>query len=255
MMSVYMLGINVLSFKFVFVMLPSYFMDGWFIAQFLRTLLTGERWPRKIPSEPTQEQISFLLWRARGILAAILCFVLIMVIQGGALVFLTDIQTSILSRPQATPPEGSLMMLFLGVVLMLFSIWSFRLLWLYIPLIILTPLGGFLKEIRGFMTSVYMIGVWVMSVVPIMFFVLFIAGFFIGADSNLSKNSSGELKELTVWSPMDSPSIIGFLAVLWRVIGEVVSTVIVATAMAYAMKDILIKYGAKPIFKEPNRQL
>ena len=232
---VYAMEIELLSLRHVLFMVPSYIVEGWMIGQFLRTLLTGERWPMKIPKSPTKEQIGFMLWRARGILGVILCFTLVMLIQGGAAVYMTDLKELLEVEPRDTPTASSFPLLVAAFALMFFTIWIFRLVWIYIPLAVLMPMGTFLKEIKGIMTSVYMAGVWLLSIVPVMFVVMLFSGlFFGGGDGSLS-------------------GISGFLTIMLHVFGELLSQIVAITAMAYAFKAILIKYGATPIFNEPAK--
>ena len=46
-----------------------------------------------------------------------------------------------------------------------------------------------------------------------------------------------------------------FITIFIYVVGEVAIQIVTVTALAYALKDVLIKYGAKPIFIEPERPL
>lgn len=234
--AVYISGIDVLSFYYIIAMLPSYFVEGWFIAQFLRTLLTGERWPMRLSNPPTDNEMRFMFVRARGILSCILCFTLIMMLHGGATVALTNLKEIMELNAETPPTSGSFPVLLAGIGLMIFSIWAFRTLWLYIPLVILAPLGAFMRDIKGMMTSVYMMAIWVMTVVPIMFVVMLFSTILLGENSLSS-----------------APSIAAFLTIGVHVIGEILSHTIAVTAIAYAYKGILIKYGAKPIFIEPEK--
>ncbi len=236
--AIYTLEIDILSLRHILIMLPSYFAQGWMIAQFLRTLLTGERWPIQISNTPTAEEIIFIVWRAQGILAGILGFVLIIMIQGGFVVFLSDIREALELNPNKTPSQGHSMLLMVSVALMVFMVWTFRLIWLYIPLVILAPVKNVLRDIRGFKTSLYMIGVWLMSTIPVMFILLLLSALFL-------ESGQGSLTS--------APSFLGFLTIFLHVIGEITSHILVATAMTYAFKNVLIKYGATPIFNEPDK--
>ena len=231
---IYAMEIELLSLRHVLCMVPSYIVEGWMIGQFLRTLMTGERWPMKIPKSPTKEHIGFMLWRTRGILGVILCFTLIMLIQGGMAVYMTDLKELLEIEPRDTPTASSFPIFIAALAMMFFTIWAFRLVWIYLPLAILMPMGTFLKEIKGIMTSVYMAGVWILSIVPVMFVVMVVSGLFGGGDGSLT-------------------GISGFLTIMLHVIGEVAAQLVAITAMTYAFKNILIKHGAKPIFSEPSK--
>ena len=236
--AIYTMDMDSVTLRHVLVMLPAYFFEGWMIAQFLRTLLTGERWPMRVANEPTKQQMEFILWRARGILAGILCFVLIVMIQGGLAVLMDSIRQMVAVDPAQSQGGGSIMFLLLGVVMMVATIWMFRLVWLYIPLVILTPIKPFLNDIKGMMTSVYMIGLWILSVVPLMFVTMLLSGLLLGGSPETA---------------IENATIQGFLTIILHVIGQFIVQIISITAMAHALKDVLVKYGAKPIFIEPEK--
>ncbi len=226
----------------VLIMLPSYFFEGWMIAQFVRTLLTGEKWPMRISANPSKDQMAFVYSRARGLLAAIICFVLIMMFQSGSAVLLESMQHMTAVDPKTTSGGASMLFLFLGIVLMLATIWAFRLVWLYIPLVILAPIKPVLYHLRGMMTSLYMIGVWVMAVVPVMFVTLMLSGLLMGGAS-VSEQSAA----------LEGGTMQEFMVIIFHVVGQSIAQIISVASMTYVFKDILVKYGAKPIFSEPNK--
>lgn len=239
-MAVFTLDIPLMSFQHVLIMVPSYFVEGWFLAQFLRTILTGERWPMKLPNPPQEKDIAFMLTRARGLLACLLAFTLIMMLHSGAAIILNDIKEAMPTDPQDMPSGSSLLMLALAVALIFGTLWMFRIIWLYIPLVILAPVTSFLKDIKGVMTSIHLIALWVLSMVPVMFLSMLTSSLLLGVGGG-----EGTLQS--------APSVAGFIAIAFHVTGEILSHLIATTAIAYAFKDILIKYGAKPIFIEPQK--
>ncbi len=238
MMSVYILEIDILSFDFIFMMLPSYLADAWLFAQFIRTLLTGERWPMRRSKEPTQEQTEFMMWRTRGILAAILYFVLMIIIQGGAFVLTPDLMRTLGMDTVTKEWHPNMFVFAVFMAGIVFLVWAVRFLWLYIPLVILAPLKEFVEEIKGFMTSVYLVSIWLLSVVPILFVLVLIPAL---------------LMEPYYESLYETPRSVGFVIVFLRVLADTFSGMVVIAAITYSFKDILIKYGAKPIFEKQNK--
>ncbi len=226
---------DALEFRHAFIMIPSYFVQGWLVAQFLRTILTGERWPMRLSNPPAEKEIKFMLWRARGILACILCFVVISMAQTAAAIFMGGFKDIVETQPEIATSSSTIPMFMAAVAIMVFAVWGFRLFWLYIPLVILSPLKAFIHEIRGFKTSLYMIGIWLMIVIPITFVISLLSGI--------------------VGSIAQGASVTDFITIFIYVVGEVAIQIVTVTALAYALKDVLIKYGAKPIFIEPERPL
>ncbi len=75
--AVFAMGIEDNFLRQGLVMLPADFAEGWLLAQFLRTLLTDERWPIVLDKMPDERMMSRLLTRARGIVSATLIYVLV----------------------------------------------------------------------------------------------------------------------------------------------------------------------------------
>jgi hypothetical protein len=150
-------------------LVPSMFAKGWMLAQFLRTLLVGERWPFRAENRGLAN-LDQLLSRARGILASMIIFVLINMIW--LLVF-----SAIFAGAQEAAQTGQM------------ETESVRYIWLYIPVSVLVMPGTFLRQIGGFVTSVHLLAVALICVVPLYAITVTIASAFIGDPIHISQIS------------------------------------------------------------------
>lgn len=221
---------------FTIIMLPALFAEGWFHAQFLRTVLTGERWPIRIEGR-VEKHFDFLLARARGILACIIAFVLIAMLKGGAMVGLSAMQIAATEKAATGMMDSNPLALFLGLGVIGAALWGFRLVWIYIPLVVLMPIKTYLKGVNGMMSSIQMIVIWLLCVIPLQFALLFLA-------SMLLAPYGGEISK--------SPSVISFLFFSIILVGESISRLIAATAMASYLKPLFMAYGLRPGFAAKN---
>lgn len=212
------------------VSLPAAFAEGWLLAQFLRTLLLLERWPIMLGETISDNQMSALLIRARGIMSSTIMFALITflayglkevyaifyVMAGGS----ADLSTSI---PADQPPANPLFFI-PAVALIFLSIWIFRYLWLYIPVVVLMPLGEFLRKIGGFMSSIRMMGVFLISVIPCLILAVVLSNIFTalvgGPDSDIGR----------------------FVMVIVSVSIEILISLVTTASMAYALRHIIPKH-------------
>ncbi|MAM34571.1 MAG: hypothetical protein CMH28_05820 [Micavibrio sp.] len=222
------------TFSYPLFMLPAYFAEGWLIAQFLRTTLTGERWPVRVKGS-VEEHFDWLVMRARSILACILTYVLIAMAHGGALVFLVKFRELAEEQEAALAGDGNPMLVFGALALIGLLLWGFRLLWLHVPMILLVPVRNYLKFLGGMMSSFHMLAVWMLSIIPVFFLMMFITSLALGP-------TGGALA--------DAPPFLSFLFIGLNLVAETVTAVIASVAMAALIKPLLILYGAKPLF--PN---
>ncbi len=227
----YALGIDQTSFTYPLMMLPAYFAEGWLIAQFLRTLITGEVWPVKLEGDPEKHFEKYLA-RARGILAAIITFVLISVIHGGLMVTLLDMREMMLAQTEDGQYTGNPMVVFVGFVGLFVALWAFRLFWLHIPMLVLMPVKTYLKSLPGLMPSIHMLATWLLTIIPIFFLLIFISGI-------LLSSSGGSLTE--------APQPIAFIIITLNIIGELLTKVISAVAIASLLYPLFVSYGIKPV--------
>jgi hypothetical protein len=214
------------------IMLPASFAEGWLLAQFLRTLLMGERWPTILPQEGDDFAMARLILRAQGIVAATLVYVLILlfeyVLRHGLFLMegiaasqaeLANVQTG---AKEASPAEGNPIMVIPAILMLLGSIWAFRLMWLHIPFSVLMAPREYLRNIAGFVTSIRMMAVFLASMVP-----LFLVAIM----------TSQGIANLVGGSGLED--IGRFAIVLLSVATETVVALIATAAMAFAMRSFL----------------
>jgi hypothetical protein len=147
------------------VMLPSYLADGWMVSHLVRLVFLGQRWPFRPGPDPEMDR-AMLEERARSISRGVSVFVLAQyALAGVSFIFFVYFSPYINNANEPPPPAVAL----LSVLGMLFSVWAFRLMWLYIPAALSYPLRIFLREIRGFSTSIFMFGTWLICMLPPLF--------------------------------------------------------------------------------------
>ncbi|MBL8641952.1 MAG: hypothetical protein JNL76_07550 [Alphaproteobacteria bacterium] len=222
------------------ILFPGVLAEGWVLAQFLRTLLKGERWPTILPADIDDKILDKLLMRARGIVAATLAYGLIslalyMIRYLAFGLMLGDFQAThddvsdLLARPELGSQEKADMnpwMIFPLLLSVVGLLWGFRLLWVYIPLSILMPVDEYLTKIRGIMTSVKMIILYFCTMVPVMFVLIVISRLVFGISEGILDN--GE-------------SVARFIMLFFAVIADTVVWLVSTAAFVWAMKDFLPK--------------
>lgn len=216
------------------IMLPASFAEGWLLAQFLRTLLMEERWPTILPQKTDGPEMARLILRAQGIVAATLVYVLILLSEyvlrhwlflmegiASSQAELANVQTG---AKEVASAEGNPIMLIPAVLLLLGSIWAFRLMWLHVPFSVLMAPREYLRNIAGFVTSIRMMAVFLASIIPL----FFLAGVVSQGIANLVGGSGLE-------------DIGRFAIVLLSVAAQTVVALIATAAMAFAMRGFLPK--------------
>lgn len=206
--------------------LPASFAEGWLLAQFLRTLLLLERWPIMLPEDVSERHMAALLVRARGIMSSTIMFAIITFAAYG----LKEIYAMFYDmagageEKSADAPPGNPMLFIPAMLLIFLSIWAFRYLWLYIPVVVLMPMGEFLKKLGGFMASIKMMGVFLVSMVPCFILAMVLSTFLTslvgGPESDIGR----------------------FVMVMVSVVIETLISVITTASMVYALRDILPKH-------------
>lgn len=196
------------------VLLPSYFIEGWVLAVLIRFYMKAE------PEEDNA---------ARSILACVLLYVLVklfLAVTGGLAFASQPVVTEGADMPPPTLGSFVAAMIALGV-----TIWAFRLLWFYIPAAIGYPLQRFAERISSYITSIYMIGTWLICVLPpLMVLILFTQILLMEAP----KDSSGTL--------------LHFILVAAQAVVEIVTAVISTIAMTEAIRSILFDKRQKDLF-------
>lgn len=199
--------INGYDFDFImqsFLMLPSFFADGWVMAHLVRLIYLGQRWPFR-PTGVAENDIAMLRDRAGGIMAGTVFFALIEFLKTGltGLVLMGAPHGSVPgsgtgtgtaptgTTPPSPPLEGmgvgdlattaqsSPYTAVLGLAMILVTVWAARYLWLYIPAAAGFSGRAYLKRVGGFMGSMRLIGVWLICTVPVLFGFVVLANLFL----------------------------------------------------------------------------
>lgn len=144
-------------------LLPSFFAEGWLVAQAIRMAVLGERWPVALSGDPRQDSDT-IMKRSRGILSGMIVYVLIKMV----LTFVTGyVKFAETQQPAPMPPAEPTAMTYAAAVFILVTfIWLFRMLWLYVPATLDYPMQDFVKRFKSFMVSVHMIGAWLLCFIP-----------------------------------------------------------------------------------------
>jgi hypothetical protein len=240
MITVMVLGVDNNILRQGLILFPGVLAEGWVLAQFLRTLLKGERWPTILPAEIDDTLLDRILLRARGIVAATLAYGLIALglylvrylsyglMFGDFNASQEDVAT--LLRPPEAGEDPKLnvnpLMLFPLIVASVALFWAFRLLWVYIPLSVLMPVEDYLKKVGGMMSSVKMVVLYFCTMTPIMFVMIIISNIVFGIFDTNADNSE---------------SIARFIMVFFAVIADTLVGLVSTAAFVWAMKDFLPK--------------
>lgn len=240
MITVMVLGIDDNILRQGLILFPGVLAEGWVLAQFLRTLLKGERWPTVLPAEIDDTLLDKLLLRARGIVAATLAYGLIALglylvrYFSFGLMFgdfnASQEEVATLLRPPEAGEDPKInvnpLMFFPLIAASVALFWAFRLLWVYIPLSVLMPVEDYLKKVGGMMSSVRMVVLYFCTMTPIMFVVIIISNVIFGAFGGVGE---------------DGESIARFIMVFFAVIADTLVGLVSTAAFVWAMKDFLPK--------------
>lgn len=216
------------------VLLPGDLVQGWVLAQYLRTLLMNERWPVILPADMNEKILDALLLRARGIVACALSYALIALVT----YFLRfcifgqlpadDMAANIANAEDGQVPDVSFLMIVPMIATLLGFVWAFRLMWIYIPFSVLMPAKDYLKALGGFSSSLKMIALFFCSMVPVMFVSVMV--------------SRGIFNILGGGADDSATNFPQFIVVVVAVFSEMLATLATTGAFAWAMRDILPKH-------------
>lgn len=149
---------NILHLSFM--MLPSYIVEGWFLAHWARTVILDHRWPFR-PSGDEKKDMDIIQKRARGVMAGMVGFALINFLIAGYFAYFFSLLPAELDPNNADPRVA-----IVGVVMIISTIMLFRFVWGYIALALNIPFKSFLKAIQSGMLNFPMIGMWIVCFVP-----------------------------------------------------------------------------------------
>lgn len=144
------LGISENFLRQGLVLLPAYFAEGWILAYLVRLFLYHQGVKKNIEVHN------------RTIAAGMGVYVLIQLTQA----FIFGYIAANAPEQPVPPPPPSLEMFLVAMIFLAVVIWAFRLLWLYIPVAMDYNLVDFMRKIRGYTSSVYIIGTWLICYLP-----------------------------------------------------------------------------------------
>lgn len=164
-------GVSVLDFDLSplrrsLLLFPAMVVEAWFVCQFLRTLMTGERWPfMPIPDAHGRAPIQYTL-RVRGLLSGIIFYTLVMLsmnVFAGTIATLWEDGTI-----KALVERGDPLYSLANFIFIFAFIRGFKYAWMHVPLILNLPIQFYVRAVPGWMPSVHLIGLWLAAAVPIM---------------------------------------------------------------------------------------
>lgn len=204
--------------------LPAFFAKGWFLAQFLRTLLMNERWPYRLEGRNGGLiNLEQLMIRARGILASLIAFVVMnMGIWLLLSAFLSGAQEAYQTgQIEAAEPDNR--MYVPAFILVAATLYAVRYIWVYIPAAVLVPPRVFLSQIGGFVTSIHLAALALICIIPPMLLGIMLSSLILGGNANLLQTN---------------PVILG-IAVIFAQFIQMVIWCICTAAVAFMLRDYL----------------
>lgn len=220
--AIYLMGIGENILRQGLVLMPSYLLEGFIVVLVIRMALFGERYNNLFESG---EKENYSPERRRTIMAGVVIYLLTKLISSfmaGWMMIAREVENvEAMPRPE---PGGSEVYVML-VMITVFMIWAFRFFWLFVPASMDIPVRLFLARMAGFMSSVYMAGLWMLCSVPMIVVLVAIARMvmtvFPGA-------------EATIGSPIYN--------IIMAIVQPVIEMVIALTSsvgMAYAVRTVM----------------
>ncbi len=205
--------------RFTLILLPAYLAEGWMLAHLVRLWVFGHRWPFR-PTGNLEDDLAVLEVRARGILSGMLVFVLINMALGLFIAFVSQFILPYMPQDASAAAEVDIpaSVAFVSFVLLVGMFWGFRLLWLYIPYAIGMEWRPYVAALRGVMTSVHMMGLWLMCFVPIYLVLRFGTALF----GTLAQSLAGDAGA-------------AFVMIIFTVLADTLKSIIVTSGMTYAL--------------------
>lgn len=201
------------------IMLPSYFADGWFVAHAIRYVLYDQRWPFR-PTGEKDRDMAILQERARGILTGTVMYVLIRFLLAGMYaVYHQGIDGLDLNTRDGQEPGVQAFLA--ALMLLVFVIWAFRFLWLYVPAAANVSMRHLIRQMRGFTSSLYLIGAWLIGSLPLLL------AFSLVASSLVGTANDGV-----------PPTVEFVISVLWSII-DMMILLITTIAVTYGLRPYL----------------
>ena len=212
--------------RMALILVPASLIEGWMLAHVIRLITLGQRWPFQVTGDD-EADIAVLQKRMHGVMGGLVSYALINILLAGLLAAMTmfaPVAPVDGAQPSAGDAGRAVMMLFaMGGLL-----WAFPLLWVYIPLSTSSDARAWLKDIRGMRFSLPMIGVWLLSYLPVA------AVTMLGVNAILSPFPEGSV-----------PAGARFAAIILSVVLDTLKALIGTAAMTFALGDYHARKGPR----------
>lgn len=147
------------------ILLPSYFAEGWLVAQTVRLTFVSNDSVLAAPHLRERFKNNSFEMNQRILMATVILYTLVMMISTMALGTMASAVPT--EAVDAEVPEADGNMMLFAFMLVTLMIWGFRFLWLYIPVALGYGLKAFILKMKPFMLSIYMIATWLICIIPI----------------------------------------------------------------------------------------
>jgi len=154
--------------------MPATIAEAWLVCQYLRTLMTGEKWPYMGHVQAQNGVIPPAVQaRVKGLLSGMIVYILsslaLFIILGTISALMPE--TSLPAARQ-TPPD---LLTSIWIILMAILLTGqFRFLWAYIPMIINVPVSQYAALTKPWRIRIQFLGAWVAATLPMMIIQLMI---------------------------------------------------------------------------------
>lgn len=193
--------------RLAILMLPSFFVQGWLVAQVVRLIFFQERWPIHLTGN-AKHDAAIISGRTRCVLGGMILFALIQFIMAGIAGYAAALQSGI--EAQGSPAQSSSpYMLFAGIIMILAVLWAFRLVWLYMPVMIDMRMKRFLSYFSGIKGGAELILLYVLAMVP----TLMVFGVVLGVFGGFFPSESSAFEGVQIFFQICAELIIALIAV------------------------------------------
>jgi len=148
------------------ILIPAYAAEGWLIAYVVRWAILGETDVPGLSGDPRTDE-ALIEDRARLLTGGMLVYLLLKLVMSAAVGLVLTADLAVPEDMQAR--QSGLIFFMASLVLLGAGIWAFRLIWIYVPVVLGIKIQTYLYALRGFASSFYMIGTWLLCFIPLAF--------------------------------------------------------------------------------------
>lgn len=197
------------------IMVPAYFVEGWLLAHWARTIVLGHRWPFR-PTGNDEGDLKKLQERGRGVLSGAVAFTLINLLMAGYFAFFVSYIPMDIDPKEADPEVA-----FVGVIMIISTLLLFRYVWVYIAMAVNCPISTYIAKLKTLLLTFNMIGLWLVCFIPAIMLLQLAGGVLkgVGGDENTATMIDG-------------------IVIFVRVFLDMVKNLLVTAGMAYAFIEI-----------------